>query len=326
MALAAASYKRKIRPLLKDLPMLSPELRQRIDTLLQSNAVVLFMKGSPGQPSCGFSSKASGILNELLGDYAHVDVLTDPEIREGIKVYGQWPTIPQLYVKGELIGGSDIIDQMFNSGELHEVLGVQPPVRITPSLNITPAAAQAIRQAMENSESGYALHLSVDARFQSQFQLKPVSGNEIVSEAEGIKVYFDLASAPRADGISIDWIDDARGSGLAIDNPNAPAKVQSLTVDALNNDLQNYTVVDVRPAHARAIAEFPNAHEVLDEDSFERLAALPKETRLAFLCHHGNSSRQAAEHFRGLGFKQLFNIEGGIDAWAEHIDTSITRY
>ncbi len=306
--------------------MLSTELRQRIDTLLNSNAVVLFMKGSPAQPSCGFSSKASSILNDLLGDYAHVDVLADAEIREGIKVYGQWPTIPQLYVKGELIGGSDIIDEMFNSGELHQVLGVPAPVRITPVLHISPAAAKAIAQALDNAESGLALHLSVDARFQSQFQLKPLKGNEIMAEAEGIKVYFDLASAPRADGISIDWIEDVRGSGLAIDNPNAPAKVQSLSVEALNKDLQNYRVIDVRPQQSRAIAEFPHPHDVLDEDSFETLAALPKETPLAFLCHHGNSSRQAAEHFRGLGFTRLFNVEGGIDAWAEQIDKSVPRY
>ncbi len=306
--------------------MLSPELRQRIDTLLASNTVVLFMKGSPAQPSCGFSSKASGILNELVGDYLHIDVLADGEIREGIKIYGQWPTIPQLYVKGELIGGSDIIDQMYNSGELHDVLGVPAPVRITPVLNITSAAAQAIRQAMENSEPGMALHLNVDARFQSQFQLKPVTGSEIIAEVEGIKVYFDLASAPRADGISIDWVEDARGSGLAIDNPNAPAKVKALSVEALNEDLKSFTVIDVRPAHARAIAEFPHPHDVLDEDSFERLSGLSKDSRLAFLCHHGNSSRQAAEHFRGLGFTQLFNVEGGIDAWAERIDNSLQRY
>lgn len=306
--------------------MLSTELRQRIDTLLNSNNVVLFMKGSPAQPSCGFSSKASSILNDLLGDYAHIDVLADAEIREGIKIYGQWPTIPQLYVKGELVGGSDIIDEMFNSGELHQVLGVPAPTRITPVLHISPAAAKAITQALDNAESGLALHLSVDARFQSQFQLKPLKGNEIMAEAEGIKVYFDLASAPRADGISIDWIEDVRGSGLAIDNPNAPAKVQSLSVEALNKDLQNYRVIDVRPQQARAIAGFPHPHDVLDEDSFEALSALAKNTRLAFLCHHGNSSRQAAEHFRGLGFTQLFNIEGGIDAWAEQIDSSVTRY
>ncbi len=306
--------------------MLSPETRDRIDILLKTNAVVLFMKGSPSQPSCGFSSKASGILNSLVGDYAHVDVLADAEIREGIKIYGQWPTIPQLYVNGELIGGSDIIDQMFNSGELHQVLGVPAPVRITPALHITPAASEAIRKAMENAEPGYALHLNVDTRFQSQFQLKPLDGHEIMSEVDGIKVYFDLASAPRADGISIDWIEDARGAGLAIDNPNAPAKVQALSVEALNADLQNFTVIDVRPVQGRELAAFPHPHDVLDEESFERLSALPKDSRLAFLCHHGNSSKQAAEHFRHLGFTRVFNVEGGIDAWAERIDNSLQRY
>lgn len=171
----------------------------------------------------------------------------------------------------------DIIDQMFNSGELHQVLGVPAPVRITPALHITPAAAKAIRlQAMENTEPGYALHLSVDARYQSQFQLKPLSGNEIMSEVEGIKVYFDLASAPRADGISIDWIEDARGSVPAIDNPNAPAKVQSLSVEALNGDLQNFVVIDVRPTHGREVATFPHPHEVLDEDGLNGLPLFPR--------------------------------------------------
>ena len=102
--------------------------------------------------------------------------------------------------------------------------------------------------------------------------------------------------------------------------------MQALSVQALHDDLQNFRVIDVRPQQARATAEFPHPHDVLDEDSFESLSTLPKDTRLAFLCHHGNSSRQAAEHFRGLGFNQLFNIEGGIDAWAEQIDKSVPRY
>ena len=77
---------------------LDPALRSRIETLLQANRVVLFMKGQPGMPQCGFSAKATGVLEDLGVDYAHVNVLADPEIREGIKVFGNWPTIPQLYV------------------------------------------------------------------------------------------------------------------------------------------------------------------------------------------------------------------------------------
>jgi len=307
---------------------LTPDLRERIEQMLQSNRVVLFMKGDPASPRCGFSAKAVGILDALTPGYASVDVLADAEIREGIKEYGQWPTIPQLYVAGELIGGSDIIEQMLNSGELHEVLGVAAPDRTPPTLHISPAAAEAIRRAMDDSEPGIGLHLAVDPRFAAQFQLKPVTGQEIVAEAEGIRVHLDLASAPRAQGISIDWVDDVRGSGLAISNPNAPPPVKPMTVQELHDRIiaGAIDVIDIRSAQERALAPFPQPHEVLDEGSHDRLAALPKDLPLAFLCHHGNSSRQAAEHFRGLGFHDLHNVEGGIDAWAAAIDPSVPRY
>lgn len=307
---------------------LSPELRQRIEHTLSSNRVVLFMKGDPASPRCGFSAKAIGILDAISPGYASVDVLADAEIREGIKEYGQWPTIPQLYVGGELVGGSDIIEQMLNSGELHQVLGVAAPDRTPPNITISPAAADAIRHALESADPGLGLHLAVDPRFASQFQLKPITGQEIVAEASGIRVHLDLASAPRANGIAIDWVEDVRGSGLAITNPNAPPPVKSLTVQDLHDRIVAgaIDVIDVRPAQARAIAPFPQPHEVLDEDSHDRLASLPKDLPLAFLCHHGNSSRQAAEHFRGLGFHDIYNVEGGIDAWAAEIDSTVPRY
>jgi len=94
------------------------------------------MKGTRGAPRCGFSATATGILNELVNDYITVDVLADDDIRQGIKDYGNWPTIPQLYVDRELIGGSDIIGGMYNSGELHELLGVTKPDRSPPEIEI----------------------------------------------------------------------------------------------------------------------------------------------------------------------------------------------
>lgn len=308
---------------------LSPDLRSRIEQTLQSHRVVLFMKGEPDSPRCGFSAKAAGILNDLVPGYRGVDVLADGEIREGIKEYGQWPTIPQLYVDGELVGGSDIIEQMNNSGELHALLGVPAPDRTPPELEITPAAAEAIARAMAGQDEGTVLHLSVDPKFNARFQLGPSSGHEVVAEAAGLRIHLDLASAPRAKGIRIDWVEDVRGSGLAIHNPNAPPSVKSITVSELDAGIKAGDaplVIDVRPPHARALAPFPPAHEVLDEDSHDRLAALPKDRPLAFLCHHGNSSRQAAEHFRGLGFREIYNIEGGIEAWSLEIDASVPRY
>ena len=90
----------------------------RIDEIVRSKDVVLFMKGTALFPQCGFSSRAVAILDHLDVPFETVDVLQDPEIRQGIKAYSDWPTIPQLYVKGEFVGGSDIVREMFQSGEL----------------------------------------------------------------------------------------------------------------------------------------------------------------------------------------------------------------
>ena len=94
----------------------------RIDEIVRSNDVVLFMKGSALFPQCGFSSKAVAILDHLGVAFETVDVLQDPEIRNGIKAYSDWPTIPQLYVKGEFVGGSDIMMEMYEAGELQTML------------------------------------------------------------------------------------------------------------------------------------------------------------------------------------------------------------
>ncbi|MDH3519365.1 MAG: Grx4 family monothiol glutaredoxin, partial [Myxococcales bacterium] len=94
----------------------SDETRARIDALVKQHRVLLFMKGERRFPQCGFSASVVQILDALLPEYATVDVLADPEIREGIKEYSQWPTIPQLYVEGEFQGGCDIVREMFASG------------------------------------------------------------------------------------------------------------------------------------------------------------------------------------------------------------------
>jgi monothiol glutaredoxin len=101
------------------------DAKNRIDEIVKNNAVVLFMKGTPLFPQCGFSSRAVTILEHLETPFETVDVLQDPEIRQGIKEYSDWPTIPQLYVKGEFVGGSDIMMEMFKSGELQQLVGAE---------------------------------------------------------------------------------------------------------------------------------------------------------------------------------------------------------
>ncbi|ERN42098.1 monothiol glutaredoxin, Grx4 family [Rubidibacter lacunae KORDI 51-2] len=103
---------------------MTPETKARIETLIQQNKVMVFMKGTKLMPLCGFSNNVVQILNMLGVPYETLDVLEDPEIRQGIKEYSEWPTIPQLYVNGELVGGSDIAIELYQSGELQQMLEV----------------------------------------------------------------------------------------------------------------------------------------------------------------------------------------------------------
>ena len=98
------------------------EVKERIQELLDKNPIMLFMKGSPEAPLCGFSARVSQILNLMQVSFHSFDVLNDESIRSGIKEYAQWPTIPQLYVKGEFIGGCDIVQEQFENGELEKLL------------------------------------------------------------------------------------------------------------------------------------------------------------------------------------------------------------
>ncbi|MBD8636148.1 Grx4 family monothiol glutaredoxin [Stenotrophomonas sp. 169] len=306
---------------------LDPALRSRIDTILANDRVVLFMKGQPAMPQCGFSAKAVGALQDLGVEFGHVNVLADQDIREGIKQYGDWPTIPQLYIDGELVGGSDIILQMASSGELSSVLGLAAPDRTPPSITVTPAAVEMLKGALADSP-GASLQLGIDARFQPNFQLAPFDANAIAAESNGLRVQFDLASARRADGVTIDWVDDIRGKGLAIDNPNAPKAITELSVRDADDLVRAGTVVlvDVRPAEERAIAAVGVPFKVFDGNGRAELEALPKDTALAFLCHHGGRSAQAAEQFRALGFSKVHNVTGGIDAWSDDVDNGVPKY
>ena len=305
---------------------LDPALRTRIDTLLHGNRAVLFMKGSPLAPQCGFSAKAVAAMDAVGVDYLHVNVLEDGEIREGIKAYGDWPTIPQLYIGGELVGGSDIIVQMAGSGELNSALGLPPPDRTPPDISITPAAAAMLKQAIADAGEGYALQIDIDNAYNARLQLAQRDDGAIASESEGIRAQFDLASARRARGMRIDWADDERGKGLVIDNPNAPRKVGALTPAQAAERVQagTLTIVDVRPGDERAQASLAIDHATFD-DGVEEIEALPKDTALAFLCRSGGRSAQAAEHFRALGFSEVYNIAGGTNAWAE-FDPAVPRY
>jgi len=305
---------------------LNDAVKGKIEDYIKGNKVVLFMKGTRQSPMCGFSAKTVAALDSVVPDYTAVNVLDDPDIREGIKVYGNWPTIPQLYIDGELVGGCDIVLSMLNSGELHEYLGAEAPDRTPPEITITADAAEKIGEAMHGHD-GAGLHFQIDANWNAQFNLAPLQGDEIAAENNGVKIYMDIATAQRARGAVIDWVSTMQGEGLAIELPQAPAPVKQMTVQELAERMQkgDVIVVDIRSETERERAALEGAM-VLDRETMAKLEAMPKDTGLAFLCHHGNSSQGAAEYFRRKGFTDVNNVAGGINAWALEIDSSVPTY
>jgi monothiol glutaredoxin len=306
---------------------LPEQTRERIASLIEKNRVMLFMKGNRGAPQCGFSARVVGMLDGLLPDYETFDVLSDPEIREGIKSYSSWPTIPQLYVAGEFIGGCDIVTELYESGELHEKLGVPQKVVTPPTIRISDAAAKALRQVGAGG-SGKELHLSVDAQFKNQLYLGPRQPGELSVKANGVEVLVDRSSAERAQGLTIDVEDTSEGPAFRIENPNAPLQVRQLSPAELKRKLdaqEPLQLLDVRTQEERAQARIERAR-LLTPEVVAEIGALDKDTVLVFHCHHGGRSQKAAEHFGALGFRNVYNLAGGIDAWSREVDPTVPRY
>ncbi|MBY0401549.1 Grx4 family monothiol glutaredoxin [Myxococcota bacterium] len=307
---------------------LDENVRQEINELIGSNDVVLFMKGNRQQPQCGFSATVVGILDALLPEYTTVDVLSAPHIREGIKAFSSWPTIPQLYVKGEFVGGCDIVQELYGSGEIFETLGLVPIKAVRPRIEITPAALRALSAAAaEHGGAGRELHLSVDPQFQSHLSIAPRGRADVEAICEGLVLLLDPISASRADGITIDVADTPNGQAFRVDNPNAP-RVRQMSVRELSELVrtgERFELLDVRTPEERAIAAIPGA-VLLNESEAARIESLPRDMRLVLHCHHGGRSQQAAEQFVALGFTQVWNVVGGIDAWSQEIDPDVPRY
>jgi len=303
-------------------------LKERFDTLVNAHPVVLFMKGTRTFPQCGFSARVVGILDDVLDEYETVNVLAEPEVREGIKEYSDWPTIPQLYIQGEFVGGCDIVTEMSENGELNDALGDQVREAKAPELTVSAAALSAIQDASADEEHK-SLRFEVTPRFEYGLSFGPQHDGDYVVELDGLTVFVDKKSARRADGVSIDFIDGPGGTGFKIENPNEPPKVKQISVEDLKkmfDDGETFELFDVRSDEERDTAKL-DASKPLTREVQDELMQLPKDTKLVFMCHHGGRSAQAAQHFlTNGGFTNVFNVEGGIDAWSLRIDSNVPRY
>lgn len=301
------------------------ELKREIDDLIQNNPVVLFMKGSKSFPQCGFSATVVGILRDAgVREFKDVNILQRADLRDGMKEYANWPTFPQLYVKGQFVGGCDIVKELHASGELFEVLGQPKPEVKQPSIRVTSSARDAITAAREDAAG--ALRIEISPQFEYALSIDEPKPGDFRVDAGGVTVLLDRQSASRADGLVVDFVNTDSG-GFRIENPNEPARVRPLSVRELAALLARGGVelFDVRTEQERQKAKIAGAQH-FDEAAQEKLAKLDRGTPLYFHCHHGGRSQQAAEHYLRQGFKEVYNVVGGIDAWSQEIDPSVPRY
>ncbi len=309
-------------------PAMDPDLREKLRQIIEGHEVVLFMKGTRGAPQCGFSAQVIQILDGLSESYETVNVLADPAVREGIKQYASWPTIPQLYVKGKLVGGCDIVTEMFEDGSLASTLGVTVAPVEPPRVHVSARAGEALSEVTEGT--GEVVRLEVSNTFEHGLIVGPTQPGDVQAEVEGaeVSIVLDPKSARRASGVTIDFIDTAQGPAFKIENPNAPPKVQELTVEALAEKLKSGEVtvlLDVRTPEERAIASIEGSR-LLDHDVLDEIDALERDVPIALVCHHGMRSRAAAEQLLARGFRRVFNVTGGIEAWSLRVDPNVPRY
>lgn len=306
---------------------LSEEIRNQLGETVAQHKVVLFMKGKRRLPQCGFSAQVVKILDDLGRDYHTINVLEDPDVREGVKQFSNWPTIPQLYVDGKFLGGCDIVTEMYRTGELHQALGVELPNATEPNVTITESAAHALKGALEQSPAGAAIRLEVDGSFRPALGVDTPNAADFTLQVAGIPVAVDRMSAGRADGIVIDFEPGDQG-GFRIDNPNEPPRVRNLGVEQVSQWQQEgkaFEFIDVRTPEERQAASIGGT-QLLTPEERERLMNLPKDAILVFHCHHGGRSLQAGQEFAAQGFRRVYNMEGGIDAWSLKVDNTIPRY
>ncbi len=237
---------------------LSPAVKSQIEELIEKNKVVLFMKGNKHFPQCGFSARVIKMLNEVGAKYETVNVLSDPSIRDGIKEFSEWPTIPQLYVNKEFLGGCDIVTEMFNSGELQKALGVTVEEVKAPTLTFSEGAVKAFTEAQE---AGTTLRIEITPEFQYELFFDAPQPADIVATVSGLEVRMNRPTAKRADGMRIDFVEVDGGGAFKIENPNEPARsarVEELAQLIASGD--KFEMFDARRRRARHREDRPSAY------------------------------------------------------------------
>jgi len=306
------------------------EIEDQIADLISHHQVVLFMKGTAEYPKCGHSSRAVELLERCGVEFEAVDVLADPAMRAAIKTYSNWPTLPQAYIDGEFVGGSDILAVLYERGELQKQLGVEPEPEGPPmvELDVTDSAQAVLASGLEEAAEG-VVRFTVSPSYQYDLSLAPKVETDVVVPCGQVDVHVPRHCAARANGTTIDFARGPDGEGFRIKNPAEPPRPHPVMPEELKRWLDGEREVqlfDVRSAEERQQAAIAAAKVMAPGGDVAALEGLPTDTTIVLFCHHGLQSGTAASRLCREGYSEVYVLTGGIDAWAAEVDPSIPRY
>lgn len=299
------------------------ELQNKLQNLVDSHHIVLFMKGNRQQPNCGFSARVVSLLDSLDVEYQTYDVFSDPDIRNGMKEFSQWPTFPQLYINKEFLGGCDIITEMYQSGELQGMLGVHNEITL-PTITCSDTILNLFRQSIQ--QYGGGVHLDISPEFQYDISIGPKQAHEHEVLVDGVAIYVSRGTAKRANGLHLDYAEGENG-GVIINNPNE-ATVQDLSVEELAQWLtekKDFILLDVRQPHEVEVSKISGS-VLYDAQAQQDVLSLPKDHTIVLHCRSGARSLRAGKDLVAQGYTNVYNVVGGINEWATKIDTSLPVY
>lgn len=253
------------------------EAHERLSAFADQSTVFALVKGTPNQPMCGFSDGVMRILNTLGAPYATFNVLADPEIRSGAKTWdanGGWPTFPQIYVGGEFIGGFDIVEELYQKGELQEI----------------------VREAVDEKGPG------------------PVHGGSGDIPTE------DTSDFPTpADKIEVPESAKASGEGVEDVQEIEPRKVELL-------GKEHFVLLDVREPDEYEHTHIEGAQLVPMPEIGDRVDEIPRDANLLIICRSGGRSRRVGDFLISRGFRHVYNLTGGTNAWSEQVGEGVKKY
>ncbi|RLB45892.1 MAG: monothiol glutaredoxin, Grx4 family, partial [Deltaproteobacteria bacterium] len=221
---------------------------------------------------------------------------------------------------------SDIVRELKENGELEGILGRGPLALETPEVTISDGAIAALEEHWDGDGTP-VIRLEIDREFRNSLYFDSPRDEDLVMSDARFTLVMDKSSARRADGVVVDFLKNDKISGFKIDNPNEPPRVRQLSPKELSMMLDGgkpLELFDVRTPAERATANIGGT--LLDTAGLERLEATTRETAIAFYCHHGHRSQAAAEHALRMGFREVYNLAGGLEAWSQDVDPSLPRY